>query len=131
MAVISELEINTGISYTPNEIEIPREIQVGDTNYYYGTNSTASGKNLLDLKKFISLQNNSSYYKLDEYSRLVQVLKDLRDDNSLPTAIILDAGTYTYSNINITNFKVYNKTASTVLTETFTLTERSEIAIKF
>ena len=87
--------------------------------------------NLFDIEKFVTLEGNSNYYKI-ENGNLVQVANDYRDKLALPTIMTLEAGTYVFSNFYRSNYYLVNKTTATLIgSNPLTLTETTEIAIKW
>lgn len=91
--------------------------------------------NLFDIEKFVTLEGNSNYYKI-ENGNLVQVANDYRSNDSLPTAITLEPGIYCFTPLgyqgNWSSYRLVNKNnASGIYENPFTITETTEIAVKW
>lgn len=119
-------------------LEFPSEVQsVGDLVTEEGHNKgkyeipiKVTGKNLFDIDKFLSLNENSTYYKKDENNHLIQITSDYRDRTALPILITLPAGTYTVSGLNTTNYYFYSVNTGVAYGKKIVLTEKTDIAFK-
>ena len=95
------------------------------------------GKNLFSVNDFIKLSGNSVYYEIDDEDNIIIKAADYRDDIAVPGVITLPKGNYYLSTSNITGtkFKLINKTENKVLSFStnceFTLSQNSEIGLKF